>query len=57
MIFFGRRAIREAEALGERADELKAENKKRIDRVTDKSNSLHNLLKTNDITLRVSIHT
>jgi hypothetical protein len=57
MLFFGRRAVKEAEQLAKEADILKAENKKRIDKVTDKSDNLHKLLKANGITLRVYIAT
>lgn len=57
MLFFGRHAVQEAEELAKKADRIKAENKKRIDKVTDKSDNLHKLLKANGITLRVYIAT
>lgn len=57
MIFFGRQTVKEAEEIGHEADKIKAENKKRIDTVTDKSDNLHRLLKANGITLRVYIAT
>jgi hypothetical protein len=57
MIFFGRRAVEEANEIAKEADLLKAENKRRVDKVTEKSDNLHKLLAANGITLKVYIAT
>lgn len=57
MIFFGKRAVNKAAALDKEVEKLKAENIKRIDKVTDSSTRLHSLLKSNGITLRIYVAT
>lgn len=57
MVFFGKRAAQEAEALNKEVERIKAENSRRIDKVTDSSDKLHKLLKANGITLQIYIAT
>ncbi len=57
MIFFGKRAMKEAEALDETIEKLKAQNTKKIVKSTASSDRLHKLLEANGITLRIYIAT
>ena len=57
MIFFGKGAVRKAEDLNKEVERLKAQNTKRIDKVTDSSTRLHQLLKNNGISLRIYVAT
>lgn len=57
MMFFGKRAVRKAADLDKEVEKLKAENVKRIDKVTSSSTRLHSLLKSNGITLRIYVAT
>lgn len=57
MIFFGKRAAQQAEALDVEVERLKAQNNEKISKVTSSSDRLHKLLKANGITLRIYIAT
>lgn len=57
MILFGKRAVRKAEEVDKEVERLKAQNTKSINKVTDSSARLHNLLKSNGITLRIYVAT
>jgi hypothetical protein len=57
MILFGKRAVRDAKALELEVNKLKAQNVKKIDKATDSSKRLHDLLKSNGISLRIYVAT
>jgi hypothetical protein len=57
MTLFGKRALRKAEDLDKEVNRLKAQNTESINKVTDSSARLHQLLKSNGITLRIYVAT
>lgn len=57
MLFFGKKAVREANELGEEADKLKKANFKKMDKTEASTGRLYELLKANGISLRIHIAT
>lgn len=57
MLFFGKKAVREANEMAEKVEEIKLANTKKLDKAEASSDRLHKLLEANGITLRIYIAT
>lgn len=55
MLFFGKKALQEAEEQDRKAEKIKAITNKKIQHAEDSATSLHALLKANGIALRIYV--
>lgn len=57
MLFFGKRAVKEADKLAREAERIKDANTRKFHDAEDSAGTLHDLLKRNGITLRIYVAT
>lgn len=57
MLFFGKRAVQEADELAKKVEVIKKKNTRKFHDAEDSAGSLHELLRKNGITLRIYVAT